>query len=197
MHQKMLCRHGSNNLIIRDKYVIDGSLYAEAEAYAKKSRSFTSNRHDFHPGGLSNKEKKMFEGKLGEKAVKMLFLDNQISFTEDASPYDERDEYDFLLINSDEQLKVDVKTRTEDFHIRTLEMVEQANTHPKDIYISVRLHRETNTVNILGWYSFKDMIRKGRIENQGYLDNYVMYDADLRPIVDLEKFVLNRFKKEK
>lgn len=184
-------------MIIRENYVIMGSLYDEAVSYARKARSFTSNRHDFHPGGLSNKEKKMFEGKLGEKAIKLLFTDNHISFIEDTSSYDERDEFDFLLVNENEQLKVDVKTRTEDFHIRTLEMVEQAKTHPKDIYISVRLFRESNTVAILGWFSYKDMIRKGRIENQGYLDNYVMYDSDLRPILDLEKYVLIRFKKEK
>ena len=193
----MFCRNGCEDLIIRENYVITGSLYDEAVSYARKARAFTSNRHDFHPGGLSNKEKKMFEGKLGEKAIKLLFSDNHISFIEDTSSYDERDEFDFLLVNENEQLKVDVKTRTEDFHIRTLEMVEQAETHPKDIYISVRLFRERNTVVILGWFSYKDMIRKGRIENQGYLDNYVMYDSDLRPILDLEKYVLTRFKKEK
>lgn len=193
----MFCRNGCEDLIIRENYVITGSLYDEAVSYARKARAFTSNRHDFHPGGLSNKEKKMFEGKLGEKAIKLLFTDNHISFIEDTSSYDERDEFDFLLVNENEQLKVDVKTRTEDFHIRTLEMVEQAKTHPKDIYISVRLFRESNTVAILGWFSYKDMIRKGRIENQGYLDNYVMYDSDLRPILDLEKYVLTRFKKEK
>ncbi len=109
--------------------MITGDLYNEAVSYARKSRSFTSNRHDFHPGGLSNKEKKMFEGKLGEKAIKLFFLDNHISFIEDTSSFDERDEFDFLLVNESEQLKVDVKTRTENFHIRTLEMVEQANTH--------------------------------------------------------------------
>jgi len=184
-------------LIIREKYVISGDLYNEAVSYAKKSRAFTSNRHDFHPGGLSNKEKKMLEGKLGEKAIKLLLIDNHISFVEDASSFDERDEYDFLLVNDKEQLKIDVKTRTENYHIRTLEMVEQANTHPKDIYISVRLYRESNTVVILGWFSFKDMIKKGQIENQGYLDNYVMYDRDLRPIAELEKDILCRFKEEK
>ena len=193
----MFCRNGCEDLIIRENYVITGSLYGEAVSYARKARAFTSNRHDFHPGGLSNKEKKMFEGKLGEKAIKLLLTDNHISFIEDTSSYDERDEFDFLLVNENEQLKVDVKTRTEDFHIRTLEMVEQAETHPKDIYISVRLFRDSNTVVILGWFSYKDMIRKGRIENQGYLDNYVMYDSDLRPILDLEKYVLTRFKKEK
>lgn len=197
MYKEMFCRNGCEDLIIRENYVITGSLYDEAVSYARKARAFTSNRHDFHPGGLSNKEKKMFEGKLGEKAIKLLFSDNHISFIEDTSSYDERDEFDFLLVNENEQLKVDVKTRTEDFHIRTLEMVEQAETHPKDIYISVRLFRESNTVVILGWFSYKDMIRKGRIENQGYLDNYVMYDSDLRPILDLEKYVLTRFKKEK
>nr|DAU89438.1 MAG TPA: PD-(D/E)XK endonuclease [Caudoviricetes sp.] len=193
----MLCRNGCEDLIVRENYVITGSLYDEAVSYARKARAFTSNRHDFHPGGLSNKEKKMFEGKLGEKAIKILLTDNHISFIEDTSSYDERDEFDFLLVNENEQLKVDVKTRTEDFHIRTLEMVEQAENHPKDIYISVRLFRESNTVVILGWFSYKDLIRKGRIENQGYLDNYVMYDSDLRPILDLEKYVLTRFKKEK
>ena len=197
MYKEMFCRNGCEDLIIRENYVITGSLYDEAVSYAKKARAFTSNRHDFHPGGLSNKEKKMFEGKLGEKAIKLLLTDNHISFIEDTSSYDERDEFDFLLVNESEQLKVDVKTRTEDFHIRTLEMVEQAETHPKDIYISVRLFRESNTVVILGWFSYKDMIRKGRIENQGYLDNYVMYDSDLRPILDLEKYVLTRFRKEK
>lgn len=197
MYKEMFCRNGCEDLIIRENYVITGSLYDEAVSYARKARAFTSNRHDFHPGGLSNKEKKMFEGKLGEKAIKLLLTDNHISFIEDTSSYDERDEFDFLLVNENEQLKVDVKTRTEDFHIRTLEMVEQAETHPKDIYISVRLFRESNTVVILGWFSYKDMIRKGRIENQGYLDNYVMYDSDLRPILDLEKYVLTRFKKEK
>ena len=193
----MLRWNGGEDLIIREKYTITGDLYEEAVSYARKSRAFTSNRHDFHPGGLSNKEKKMFEGKLGEKAIKLLLTVNHISFIEDTSSYDERDEFDFLLVNENEQLKVDVKTRTEDFHIRTLEMVEQAETHPKDIYISVRLFRESNTVVILGWFSYKDMIEKRRIENQGYLDNYVMYDSDLRPIADLEKLVLNRFKKEK
>ena len=197
MYKEMFCRNGCEDLIIRENYVITGSLYDEAVSYARKARAFTSNRHDFHPGGLSNKEKKMFEGKLGEKAIKLLLTDNHISFIEDTSSYDERDEFDFLLVNENEQLKVDVKTRTEDFHIRTLEMFEQAETHPKDIYISVRLFRESNTVVILGWFSYKDMIRKGRIENQGYLDNYVMYDSDLRPILDLEKYVLTRFKKEK
>lgn len=197
MYKKMLCRNGCEDLIVRENYVITGSLYDEAVSYARKARAFTSNRHDFHPGGLSNKEKKMFEGKLGEKAIKILLTDNHISFIEDTSSYDERDEFDFLLVNENEQLKVDVKTRTEDFHIRTLEMVEQAENHPKDIYISVRLFRESNTVVILGWFSYKDLIRKGRIENQGYLDNYVMYDSDLRPILDLEKYVLTRFKKEK
>lgn len=70
-------------MIVRENYVITGSLYDEAVSYAKKARAFTSNRHDFHSGGLSNKERKMFEGKLGEKAVKLLLIDNNIRFIED------------------------------------------------------------------------------------------------------------------
>lgn len=184
-------------MTVRETYVIEGALYEEAAAYAKRARAYTSNRHDFHPGGLANKEKKMLEGKLGEKAVKLLFEDNGINYEEDTSAFYERDEYDFLLVNEEEQLKVDVKTRTEAFHTRTLEMVEQAKTHPKDIYISARLFRESNTVKLLGWFLYEDMIGKRQIENQGHLDNYVMYDRDLRPMEDLEAYVLNRFKKRR
>ena len=139
----------------------------------------------------------MFEGKLGEKAIKILLNENNVNFIEDTTSYNERDEYDFLLINDKERLKVDVKTRTEDYHVRTLEMVEQAATHPKDIYISVRLFRDSNTVIPIGWFTYEDMIEKGKKENQGYLDNYVMYDEDLRPMLDMEEAVLKRFKKEK
>lgn len=182
-------------MIIRESYVISGDLYQEALEYAELSKDFTSNRHDFHPGGLLNKKIKMFEGKLGEKAVKMLFMDNDICFKEDHSSYKERDEYDFLLVNETEQLKVDVKTRTESFHIRTLEMVEQAKKHPKDIFISARLYKDNNTVKLLGWYTYSDMINKNQIENQGYLDNYVMYDRDLRPLTSIESELLYKFKK--
>lgn len=180
---------------VRDVYHIEGGLYREAYNYALASRSYTSNRHDFHAGGLTNKQQKMFEGKLGEKAVKILFLENNINFEEDRSSYTERDEYDFLLVNDKERLKVDVKTRTKDFHIRTLEMVEQAQNHPKDIFISVRLYCASNDVKLVGWYTYEDMIAKNQIENQGYLDNYVMYDRDLRPIETLETELLCRFRR--
>ncbi len=188
---------GGDRIIVRDYYKIEGTLYREALSYADSAKQYTSNRHDFHAGGLDNKKQKMFEGKLGEKAVKILFRENGVSFEEDPTSCDERDEYDFLLINDAEKLKVDVKTRTEYFHTRTLEMVEQAQNHPKDIFISVRLYKRSNTVKLLGWFTYADMIAKGQIENHGYLDNYVMYDKDLRPIATLERDLLCRFMPEK
>ena len=178
---------------LRYAYLIEQKFIKEAAQYADASKAFTSNRHDFHEGGLNNKKRKMFEGKLGEKAVKMFFLDNDISFLEDNSPFYERDEYDFLIKTRDQTLTVDVKTRTEEFHIRTLEMVEQAKNHPKDIFISVRLFKGKYKVKLLGWFTYNDMITKNQIENQGYLDNFVMYDKDLRPMEDFEK-VLYDFK---
>lgn len=180
-------------MIIRDNYLIEGEFYKSALAYAELSKQYTSNRHDFHSGGLANKKEKMFEGKLGEKAVEMFFIDNNIRYFADQTSYDERDNYDFLLQNNEEQLLVDVKTRTKNYHSRTLEMVEQTQNHPKDIYISVRLYRETNTVKLLGWFTCQDMLAKNQIENNGYLNNYVMYDKDLRPMEELYSSVLYRF----
>lgn len=177
-------------MILREEYTITPELYQEALNYAQQSRAFTSNRHDFHAGGLDNKQQKMLEGKLGEKGFKMFLIENNIPFIEDHSSPQERDEYDFLLRTPYKNYLLDVKTRTKSFHIRTLEMVEQAKSHPKDIFISVRLFPERNTVKLLGWYTFEDMININRIENNGYLDNYVMYDSDLRPMESLYDILL-------
>mgnify|MGYP000853620652 FL=1 len=177
-------------MILREEYIIHPEFYQEALRYAQSSSAYTSNRHDFHAGGLSNKQKKMFEGKLGEKGFKMFLLENNIPFIEDHSSPQERDEYDFLLSTMNKKYLFDVKTRTKSFHTRTLEMVEQAESHPKDIFISARLFSERNAVKILGWYSFQDMINTNRIENNGYLDNYVMYDSDLRSIEELYNLLL-------
>ena len=178
-------------MILRDEYIITPELYQEALDYARSSRAYTSDRHDFHAGGLTNKQQKMFEGKLGEKGFKMFLTENGIPFLEDHSSPQERDEYDFLLTTADREYLVDVKTRTQAFHTRTLEMVEQAQSHPKDIFISARLFAERNAIKLLGWYSFQDMINVGRIENNGYLDNYVMYDTNLRPMNELFQTILS------
>ena len=173
--------------MIREIYVISDDLFQEAFDYAIAARAFTSNRHDFHPGGLNNKQQKMFEGKLGEKAFKMLLIDNGFSFEEDHSSPEERDEFDFVLKKPGlPQLLIDVKTRTKSFHTRTLEMVEQYTYHPKNIYVSARLYEGTRNIKLIGWYTNTDMINKNHIENNGYLDNYVMYDKDLR---SMEEFL--------
>lgn len=180
-------------MILRKEYVIDGSLLQEALSYAELSGAYTSDRHDFHDGGLTNKKRKMFEGKLGEKAFKIFLRANHIPFEEDHTSWRERDEYDFLLHTADgKRYLVDVKTRTKAFHTRTLEMVEQAQSHPKDIFISTRLFPDRNTVRLLGWYSYDDMIQTNRIENNGYLDNYVMHDSELRGFQDLIDTILIR-----
>lgn len=41
---------------LRAEYIIEGTLYQEALDYARRSRAYTSDRHDFHSGGLDNKQ---------------------------------------------------------------------------------------------------------------------------------------------
>jgi len=164
-------------------YKITEKLIKEAMDYALLSKKFTSDRHDFHEGGLDAKQRKMFEGKLGEKIFKMFLLENNIEFKEDSSSHKEADFYDFILPSG---LKVDVKTRTEDFHTRTLEMVEQFKNKPKEIYISIRLYPEKKEGFIIGWCTNEDILKINRIENNGYLDNYVLFDNELRPIEGLK-----------
>lgn len=88
---------------------IRAEFIQEAFNYAQASRAYTSNRHDFHEGGLDNKQQKMYEGKLGEKIFKEYLLENNIAFIEDNSPHTEADRYDFLI----QGITFDVKTRTQ------------------------------------------------------------------------------------
>lgn len=179
---------------IKNIYNLPNELIEEAKDYAFKSRRFTSNRHDFHPGGLNNKEKKMYQGKLGEKIFKLFLLESNISFQEDCTSYDEADLFDFILPDGK---TIDVKTRTEAFHTRTLEMVEEFIKNPKDIYISIKLFEDNKSGQILGWVSKKDIMRINRIENHGFLNNYTIYDNELRSIDYLWEILLNKFVVEK
>tara|TARA_B100001057_G_C22657615_1_gene874614 strand:- start:392 stop:916 length:525 start_codon:yes stop_codon:yes gene_type:complete len=173
------------------KIKINDILLKEALDYAKLSRSYTSDTHDFHEGGINAKQRKMFEGKIGEKAIKQYFLNNKIRFTEDKSSFKDADKYDFIIYGKNRKFLVDVKTRTQKFHTRTLEMVKQIQSKNIDIYISVKLEKiySKYEVLIIGWCSKKDFIKKNRIENNGYLDNYVLYDNELREINNLFNYL--------
>ena len=172
------------------KIIIKKDLIKEAFEYAKLSKSFTSDTHDFHEGGLNAKQRKMFEGKLGEKGIKQFFIANNINFKEDESSHKDADEYDFIILSVSKKYFIDVKTRTQKFHIRTLEMVKQLKRKKIDIYISVKLSNPKNDykIKIIGWCTKEDILKINRIENNGYLDNYVMYDNELRNINDLKSF---------
>jgi hypothetical protein len=64
-------------------------------------------------------------------------------------------------------------------------LVEQFIKNPKDIYISVRLFPEKKEGFVVGWCTKEDIKKINRIENNGYLDNYVLFDNELRPIDEL------------
>lgn len=164
-------------------YCLNELFIKEAASYAELSKEYTADRHDFHEGGLENKKRKMYEGKLGEKIFKAFLVENLLPFTEDQSSHTEADNFDFILPNG---ITIDVKTRTKSFHTRTLELVHQFSQKPKDIYVSVRLFDDMSSGKIIGWCTKEDIVNINRIENNGYLDNYVIFDNELR---DIENFL--------
>ena len=91
------------------KIKIENALVKEALNYSNLSRSYTSDTHDFHEGGLNAKQRKMLEGKLGEKGIKQYFINNKIKFSEDKSSFTDADEYDFIVCGKNEEFLVDVK----------------------------------------------------------------------------------------
>ena len=80
---------------------------------------------------------------------------------------------------------MDVKTRTKEFHTRTLDIKETFDKDPKDFYISVRLYPKKKKGYFLGWDSKEDIININRIENNGFIDNYVLFDNELRNMENL------------
>lgn len=60
-------------MILRAEYIIHPEFYQEALRYARSSRAYTSNRHDFHAGGLSNKQKKCLKENLEKKDSKCFY----------------------------------------------------------------------------------------------------------------------------
>jgi hypothetical protein len=178
------------------EFTIEEWMVKEAETYAVLSAAHTSNRHDFHRGGITAKAEKMFEGKLGEKVFKAWLRHQRLPFEEDATSHEEADMFDFRVAGR----TIDVKTFTKDFHRRLLEMVEQYDRTPKDYYVAVRLrfepfsvtvrtgspvfdfsqiHRPTSS--IVGWAS-KIEVGQAPIENNGYRDNRRLWLADLHTI---------------
>jgi hypothetical protein len=134
----------------------------------------------------------MFEGKLGEKGFKQWLDENNFQYNEWLE-YEGADEYDFLVYTPQER-RLDVKTRTQLFHRRTVEMVEQMKMRPKDIFVSCKLNKGLNgfTVDLLGWATRDDFVNKGTIENLGYLDNHVLYDRQLRDMNELAKILVRK-----
>lgn len=188
--------------------LIERWMIEEAERYAILSACHTSDRHDFHRGGIAAKAEKMFEGKLGEKVFKAWLRQQGIPFDEDHTSHEEADLYDFRVGDR----TIDVKTCTKDVHRRLLEMVEQYAKNAKDYYVAVRLRFTGFTVSasrsgvvfdftntrqgpatIVGWAS-KDEIGQAEIENVGYGDNYRLWLRNLRDIDSLAVTLRSRLR---
>lgn len=157
----------------------------EASDYADLSRDYTSRNHDFHEGGPDNAKLKMYEGKIGEKAFRSWLDCEGIPYIEDNTPHDQADYYDFLING----FKIDVKTRTESYHTRTLELVNQFEERPKDIYVSTYYNRDTDNVELIGVISSAKLLSLNQIENHGYLDNYVAYDNQLGSMAAFKQYI--------
>jgi hypothetical protein len=173
------------------KIKLTNDMKFKAHDYAVKSHDFTSRGHDFHEGGPDNASQKMNEGKLGERAFEAWLKQEGISFIPDSSNFDEADSYDFIING----YKVDVKTRVADVgakKTRTLEMVEQFRTRPKDIYVGASYFTKTDTIEFYGFISAKKLEKLNPIENQGYKNNYVAYDKQLTPMSSFKELVVNR-----
>lgn len=181
------------------EFTIEPWMIEEAQQYAVLSARHTSNRHDFHRGGIDGKAENMFVGKLGEKVFKAWLRQQGLPFDEDPTSHEEADQYDFRVVGR----TIDVKTFTKDNHRLLLEMVEQYERNPKDYYVAVRLRYGPFTVGvnngvpvfdfnnivqrtatILGWAD-KAEVGQAPIGTNRYLRNYQLRLDNLRSVDSL------------
>lgn len=160
---------------------LTSDMKRNAEEYARLSHDYTSRLHDFHSGGADIASDKMYEGKLGEEAFKYILMSHDIPFIVDQTGYDSADDYDFLVNG----YRVDVKTRTQEYQIRTLEMVDQFHSKPKDIYVGVRLYREDDKAEIYGYITADNLKNANAPKSFGFKLNYWAYDYQMAPIEKL------------
>lgn len=161
---------------LRAEYIIEGALYQEALDYARRSRAYTSDRHDFHSGGLDNKQQKMLEGKLGEKAFKLFLQDKASGFEEDHSSYENG-----TSMTSCSRARAAPAGGCQDPHRGipypyagtggTDHLPSQGAVCFRPALPGAECGPAAGVVHP------EDLLTQGKIENQGYLDNYVMYDG--------------------
>jgi hypothetical protein len=122
---------------------------------------------------------------LGRMATKIFFVKNNINFNNipDLYKYDKG----YFVYNNK---TITTRSRSKPHYIRTLEKVSEFNKMVKDIYISTLVNDYDNDSNIyhcrmLNWVKGEDFKNRGRVENQGYGNNYVIYDNKSRTINSL------------
>lgn len=128
-------------------------------------------------------------GKIGEFAFESYLISRGIEYVPDETGPDTDDDYDFMI----GEILIDVKTRTETYHRRTLERVIQYQKKPKDIYVSVKYieNIDPNHAYILGFIT-SDILTKKYSPKQFHpkgQPSFYVYDNDLIPIEHLLEYI--------
>ena len=162
-------------------YRISQTEIAICNEYGHNAANYTSRRHDAHHGGAGTAGEYMAWGKRGERIFAHFLEDHGIPYTADDTPYDTRDEYDFLVGSR----TVNVKT-TKYMNGDLIEFIENyENNSLADIYVSVYMPIDSHTGTLTGWCYGQDFTSYGYNHDYGYGTRRVVPSANQRDIADL------------
>lgn len=161
------------------KIILTDEQIEHARKIAKLKENHINNKYSYHK--VEDNFQKMFEGKLGEEAVKSFFNEKNVEYELDTTPIEKPDRFDFMILQKDKRYTVDVKTRNADYgeNNMLLAIKSVVDSKPKDLYISVYLKTEQE-LYIVGYCSWRKFIEVNRVkEFKEGLPSYALFENEL------------------
>jgi hypothetical protein len=161
------------------KIILTDEQIEHAREIARLKENYINNKYSYHT--VEDNFQKMFEGKLGEEAVKSFFNEKSVKYELDTTPIEKADRFDFMILQKDKWLTIDVKTRNQDYgeNNMLLAIKSVVDSKPKDLYMSVYLKTEQE-LYIVGYCSWRKFIEVNRVkEYKKGLPSYALYENEL------------------
>lgn len=161
------------------KIILTDEQIEHARKIAKLKENHINNKYSYHK--VEDNFQKMFEGKLGEEAVKSFFNEKNVEYELDTTPIEKADRFDFVILQKDKRYTVDVKTRNQDYGKNNMLLAIKSivDSKPKDLYMSVYLKTEQE-LYIVGYCGWRKFIEVNRIkEFKKGLTSYALFENEL------------------
>ena len=157
--------------------------------YVEEAKSHAFVRLHHYPGKVEIKERfnQIIKGKIGEEIAKAALRMEKIPYEVDITEPGEPDKFDIRVKN----IILEVKTISADTKFKALVISKSSFDKGKqlDYYILVKIDKEWETAEIIGYAAKKDFLEKSKIKDLKTRLVYAIPISMLRPFEELLKIL--------